>query len=110
MILSVERSMLIIAVCALCTFFERALPFLIFGSRPVPEVIRYLGRILPMAVMATLVVYCLRNVGFTAAADFLPELISLAVVTLLHLWRRNTFLSIFAGTACYMVLIQLVFA
>ena len=109
MILSVERSILIIAVCMLCTFFERALPFLIFGSRPVPPVVKYLGKILPMAVMATLVVYCLKGVSFAAAGSFLPELISLAVVTALHLWRRNTFISIVGGTACYMLLVQLVF-
>ena len=109
MILTAGESILIIAVCALCTFLERALPFLIFGSRPVPGVIKYLGKILPMAVMATLVVYCLKGISFTAVGTFLPELISLAVVVLLHLWRHNTFLSIVAGTACYMVLVQLVF-
>lgn len=110
MTIPVGRSILIIAVCMLCTFFERALPFLIFGSRPVPPVVRYLGRILPMAVMATLLVYCLKGVSFDAAAGFLPELISLAVVVLLHLWRRSSFLSIVGGTACYMLLVQLVFA
>ena len=109
MILSVERSILIIVICALCTFLERALPFLVFGNRPVPPVVQYLGKILPMAVMATLVVYCLKGVSFAAAGSFVPELISLAVVVLLHLWRRNTFISIVAGTACYMALVQLVF-
>ena len=72
MILTASQSILIIAVCALCTFLERALPFLIFGTRPVPDVVRYLGRVLPMAVMATLVIYCLRGVSFASAADFLP--------------------------------------
>ena len=109
MMISTGRSILIIAICMLCTFFERALPFLIFGSRPVPPVVRYLGKILPMAVMAALVVYCLKGVSFTAASGFLPELISLAVVVLLHLWRKNTFISIVGGTACYMLLVQLVF-
>jgi branched-subunit amino acid transport protein AzlD len=62
-----------------------------------------------MAVMTTLVVYCLRNVTFTAAEYFAPQLIAVAVTVGLHLWRRNTLLSIFGGTACYMLLIQLVF-
>lgn len=109
MSMSVGGSILIIAVCMLCTFLERALPFLIFGSRPVPPVVRYLGKILPMAVMATLLIYCLKGVSFDTAAGFLPELISVAVVALIHLWRRNTFLSIVGGTACYMLLVQLVF-
>ena len=109
MILTPLQSVLIIAVCALCTFLERALPFLIFGSRPVPDMVRYLGRVLPMAVMATLVIYCLRGVSFASAADFLPELIAVAAVVGLHLWRHSTFLSIVGGTAVYMVLVQLVF-
>ena len=109
MALSARQSILIILICAACTQIERALPFLIFGRRPVPRIIHYLGTILPMAVMTTLVIYCLRNVTFTAAEHFLPQLIAVAVTVGLHLWRRNTLLSIFGGTACYMLLIQLVF-
>ena len=109
MSISVGQSLGIIAVCVACTFLERALPFLIFGGREVPKIVRYLGRILPMAVMATLVVYCLRGTTFDAAGNFLPQLIAVAVVALLHLWRKNTFLSIVVGTAVYMVLVQLVF-
>ena len=109
MILTPLQSVLIIAVCALCTFLERALPFLIFGSRPVPEIVRYLGRVLPMAVMTTLVVYCLRGISFASAGSFLPELIAVAAVAGLHLWRHSTFLSIVGGTGVYMVLVQLVF-
>lgn len=109
MSIDVGRSLLILAVCILCTQLERALPFLLFGGREVPKLVRYLGRILPMAVMATLVVYCLRGTTFDALGNFLPQLIAVAVVVALHLWRRNTFLSIIAGTAVYMVLVQLVF-
>ena len=109
MSIDVGRSLLILAVCILCTQLERALPFLLFGGREVPKIVRYLGRILPMAVMATLVVYCLRGTTFDALGNFLPQLIAVAVVVALHLWRRNTFLSIIAGTAVYMVLVQLVF-
>ncbi len=109
MTLSTSQSILIILICAVCTQIERALPFLIFGGRPVPRLIHYLGGILPMAVMTTLVIYCLRNITFTAAEHFLPQVISVAVTVGLHLWRRNTLLSIFGGTACYMLLIQLVF-
>ena len=65
MTLSIGQSLIIIFVCAACTQLERALPFLIFKGRQVPKVIRYLGEILPMAVMATLVIYCLRGVTFT---------------------------------------------
>lgn len=109
MVLSAQRSILIIAVCAICTFALRALPFILFGNRSVPPVIRYLGNILPMAVMMTLVVYCIRNISFTTLSGFLPQIISIAVVVLLHVWKSNTFISIVCGTVCYMLLIQFVF-
>lgn len=99
----------VIAVCALCTLFERAFPFLLFRGRRVPEPVRYLGRVLPMAIIATLIFYCLRGVTFSAPAAWAPQLISGAVTALLHLWKRSTTLSIAGGTVCCMVLTQFVF-
>lgn len=109
MVLTPTQSILIIAVCALCTLFERAFPFLIFRGKEVPEIVRYLGRVLPMAIMATLVMYCLKGISFSSAASFAPMLIASALTALLHIWKRNTLLSIFGGTVCYMVLVQMVF-
>ena len=56
----------VIAVCALCTLFERAFPFLLFRGKRVPEPVEYLGKVLPMAIIATLVVYCLRETDFSS--------------------------------------------
>lgn len=109
MVLSTTQSILIIAVCALCTFAERALPFLLFRGKEVPEIVRYLGRVLPMAIMATLVMYCLKGITFSSVAGFSPPLIASALTALLHIWKRNTMLSIFGGTVCYMLLVQIVF-
>ena len=109
MVLSTTQSILIIAVCALCTFAERALPFLLFRGKEVPDIVRYLGRVLPMAIMATLVMYCLKGITFSSAAGFAPPLIASALTALLHIWKRNTMLSIFGGTVCYMLLVQIVF-
>ena len=106
---NVGYTIAVIAICVACTFLERALPFLLFGGREVPKIVKYLGRILPMAVMATLVVYCLRSTTFDAAGNFLPQLIAVAGVAALHLWRKNTFLSIVGGTVVYMLLVQVVF-
>ncbi len=99
----------VIAVCAVCTFLERALPFLIFRGRRAPEAVTTLGKLLPMAIMTTLVFYCLRGVSFETATAWAPQLISAAVTAALHLWRRSTMLSIAGGTVCCMVLTQLVF-
>ena len=109
MTLSVGQSIAIIAVCAACTFLERWLPWLLFGRRAVPKVVEYLGRILPMAVMVSLLVYCLRGMQFTSAGAWVPQVIAVGVTAGLHWWRRSTLLSIAAGTVCYMLLVQLVF-
>lgn len=109
MVLSATESIMIIAVCTICTLAERALPFLIFRGKEVPEIVRYLGRVLPMAIMATLVMYCLKGISFSSAAGFVPMLVASALTALLHIWKGNTMLSIFGGTVCYMVLVQVVF-
>ncbi len=96
-----------IAVMAVVTFLTRALPFLLFdrGGTP-PKVVLCLGRVLPPAIIAMLIVYCLRNLDFAAAGSWLPQLICVGVVIALHVWKKNTLISIFGGTVLYMVLVQ----
>ncbi len=99
-----------ILVIAAVTAALRFIPFVVFSSnRKTPEIILYLGKFLPYAIMAMLVVYCLKSVSLLAAPFGLPELIGVLVVVLLHIWKRNTLLSIAVGTACYMLLVQIVF-
>lgn len=104
------HDILMVAIVALVTAFLRFLPFLIFGeNRTTPPLIAYLGKVLPFAIMGMLVVYCLKDVTFLSGSFGIPEVIGCAVVALLHIWKRNTLLSIGAGTVCYMLLVQLVF-
>ena len=104
------HSAVMIAVIALVTAALRFLPFLIFGeNRKTPPLISYLGQVLPYAIMGMLVVYCLKDVSLISAPFGIPEIIGCAVVTLLHIWKRNTLLSIGAGTVCYMLLVQFIF-
>ncbi len=106
-----RQAILSIGVVALVTIALRFLPFFIFGeNRQTPPLIAYLGQVLPYAIMGMLVVYCLKDVSLTAAPFGLPELMGCAVVAALHVWKRNTLLSIGGGTVCYMLLIQFVFA
>ncbi len=99
-----------VIICALVTSGLRFLPFLIFrGKQETPAVVTWLGRVLPYATMAMLVVFCLRSTDVIHSPYGLPELISGALVVGLHAWKHNTLLSIICGTACYMVLIQSVF-
>ena len=99
-----------IAVIALVTAGIRFLPFLIFnGNRKTPAIIDKLGKFLPYAIMGMLVVYCLKEVNFTSAASYVPALLASLVVGILYIWKRNTLISIVAGTLCYMAMVQLVF-
>ena len=99
-----------IAVIALVTAALRFLPFFIFrGNRTTPKYVEYLGKVLPYAIMGMLVVYCLKGISFTALENWVPYLVASATVVLLHLWKRNTLLSIISGTVCYMLLVQAVF-
>ena len=122
MALTTGQAVAAVIVMALVTYLTRALPFLLFdrGSAP-PKVVLYLGKVLPPAVIAMLIIYCLRNVSFSIPADWTseailaamstwaPQLAAAAAVVVLHLWKRNNLLSIFGGTALYMVLVQAVF-
>lgn len=101
---------ILILVMALVTAILRFFPFMVFnGKRTTPEVILYLGRVLPYAIMGMLVVYCLKDVKVLEGSHGLPELIAIAGVAALHAWKKNTLLSIVAGTVGYMLLIQFVF-
>lgn len=102
-----QYEILLIAVVALVTMGLRFLPFFIFGGgKETPRFISYLGKYLPYAIMGMLVVYCLKGVSFINAPYGVPELLGVAAVAGLHLWKRNTLLSIAGGTILYMILIQ----
>ena len=102
---------LIVAAAAAMTILTRAFPFLMFGrgEKPIPQAVVYLGKILPAAVIAILVVYCFRNLQPLAWPHGLPELLASAVVVVVHVWKRSNLLSIALGTGVYMVLVQVVF-
>ena len=90
----------VISVIAIVTWALRAFPFLLFGRRPLPKTVQYLGRVLPPAIMTVLVIYCLRNTAFGEAPYGLPELIACALVVIFQSVRKNMYLSIIAGTVC----------
>ena len=101
---------LTVLAVALGAMATRFLPFFLFpeGRQP-PKIITYLGRVLPPAMMGMLVVYCLKDVSIQSSPHGLPELISIAFIVFIHLWRKNVLLSIGCGTAMYMFLVQAVF-
>ena len=104
------HALLILLVAGGVTFLIRALPFLLFGNgeRVSPQ-LHFIGRTLPLSVIAVLIVYCLKDVSVMEGSHGLPELIALAVVSGTYLWKRNTIFSVVVGTVLYMVLVQMVF-
>ena len=104
-----SHAVLIVAVTALVTIAVRFLPFAVFGKRPLPRVVVYLGRVLPPALMGLLVVYCFKSTPIFTGSHGLPELIAALFVVLSYEWKENLLLSVGGGTAAYMLLVQLVF-
>ncbi len=102
------KSAIIVGVMAAVSALLRFLPFVVFRKRT-PPYVAYLGRVLPPAIIGMLVVYCLKDVTLTAAPYGLPELIACLTVAAVQLWRRSSLWSILAGTAVYLVLVNVVF-
>lgn len=108
--MTVTQRLITIAICVLGTMATRFLPFLLFREgKPTPPFIAYLGRALPSAAFAMLVVYCLRGVSLFSGTHAVPELIAIIITAALHRWKHQMPLSIAGGTAAYMLLVQLIF-
>lgn len=110
MTMTLTQQILTILMVVLGTMLTRFLPFLVFpAGKPTPRYVQYLGKALPGAVFGLLIIYCLKNVSVFTGTHAIPELIAIALVVVLHLWKRQMLLSIAGGTICYMVLVQTIF-
>ena len=108
--MTVSQQIITIIIVILGTALTRFLPFLLFpADKPTPKYIQYLGKILPPAIFGLLVIYCLKNVSLLSGNHGIPEIISIAAVVFLHLWKRQMLLSIAGGTICYMFFVQFIF-
>lgn len=108
--MTLTQQIITIEMVVLGTMITRFLPFFIFpADKPTPKYIQYLGKVLPGAVFGMLVIYCLKNVSILNGSHGIPEVISIILVILLHLYKRQMLLSIAGGTVCYMLLIQYIF-
>lgn len=102
------HSVYIVIIMALGMALLRSLPFFIFKDET-PEYIKYLGDVLPQAIIAMLVVYCFKDYTYTQYPYALPAFIAGLSVVIVHYLKRNSILSILTGTIIYMILIQAVF-
>lgn len=104
-----EYVLLAILLAAVITFALRVLPFLIFyGERKMPEFLVKLGAVLPAAIMAVLIVYCLKDIAVDWRANAPSKILAVLTVGISYKWKHNTLISIAAGTAVYMILIRMV--
>ncbi|MDD4461980.1 MAG: branched-chain amino acid transporter AzlD [Clostridia bacterium] len=103
------ETLLVIGVITGLTFLTRVLPFWLFRRQDRPSILLTdLNKLLPPAVIAVLVVFCLKSIGIHDLHGSLNQLVCVGLVIGLHIWKRNNLLSIGLGTAVYMLLTALV--
>ncbi len=108
--MTITQQIITILMVIAGTMLTRFLPFFIFpAGKPTPKYIQYLGKALPAAIFGMLVIYCLKNINLLDGSHGIPEAISILLVIVLHLWKRQMLLSIAGGTICYMLLVQFLF-
>lgn len=106
----VSQQLITILMAVIATMLTRFIPFIVFPTtEKTPEYVKYLGTVLPGAIFALLVVYCIKDVNVLGGSHGIPELIGILVTVLLHKWKRQMILSIAGGTLVYMILVQFIF-
>ena len=99
-----------VLIAAVATYIDRLVPIVIFSkNKKTPEILKYLGRVLPPALFAFLIVYCFKDISFVSSPYGLPEIIAFVYIIIIHIIFRKLLLSIFSGTLLYMILLQFVF-
>lgn len=105
--MTLTEKIITILIAVFTTIFTRFISFIIFyDENKIPKFIHYLNTVLPFTVMGILVIYSLKDINFINISSSLKEIISILFLIILHLWKRNMFLSIFLSTALYMFLCQ----
>lgn len=109
--LSMKEVIIAVIFIMFVTILERAFPFLLFSRRNPPKVINFIEKYIPPMVMAALLFYCVKDISFVSEGSvdlkgFLPYAIGIGSTIALHIWKRNSLISIFGGTGIYMILIR----
>ena len=99
----------LIVVCFLITLMWRSLPFLFFGGKhQMPKILEKLKDLLPSAIMAILLVYGLKGLHGSNIHDASAMIIASLFTAGIHLWKKNTIVSVFLGTVVYIVLLNFI--
>ena len=105
----------LILVCAMggVIFFCRAFPFLFFPSHKTRSkaaelFLDFVARLAPPAAMTVLALNALGASFRENPKSGLMALIASVFTVLVHVWKRNPLISIFGGTAVYMILSRVI--
>ncbi|MDR3259872.1 MAG: AzlD domain-containing protein [Fusobacteriaceae bacterium] len=100
-----------VSIAGIVTFVIRAFPFIVMSKKneSMEKYMMYLSKVLPPAIVGVLIIYSLKDTKFLVPSNVIPKLLALIVVILLQLWKKNSLISIFAGTVLYMFLVQKIF-
>ena len=101
-------SPLLLIISVILSFFiifaERFFPFALFSTSSPPPFLRFIEKYIPPMMISLLTIYSLRDIQIVSFPYGLPTFLSILAVVLLHLKFKNSMLSIFLGTALYMIL------
>ena len=94
----------IVGVGFLVNYTLRALPFLLFGgrNREVPGWIKSVSGFISPVIIGGLILYAYSGSAWRTPWPYLAGVVTVG----LHLWKRNPLVSIVAGTAVYMLLLN----
>lgn len=110
--LNISNSLIAIFCITLVILLERAFPFILFSKKNPPKIIRFIEKYIPPMVMAALLFYCVKDISFISESKIdlegcIPYIVGVTSTIALHIWKRNSLISIFGGTIIYMILIRL---
>lgn len=92
------------------TILTRFIPFWFFPeNKAIPHWLKKLGDTLPYASLGMLVVYALKGLSVTTYPYGVSEIISLVFITIIHLYKKNTLVSIFLGLVIYLICVNIIF-
>ncbi len=103
-----NKAMIVMLVCMAIVYFERSLPWLLFGKKGMPKALKVLADLLPAALMATLVVYGLKDLPTSDMSTAAALIVASVFTGCIHYWKKNTILSVFTGTIVYVVLLNVI--
>lgn len=104
-----KEMLFLVFLMALSVQITRWLPFLIFRNHEkIPSMMSYLGKMLPAAVMGLLCVYCFKDYNYSSFTSLSPAILASAIVIIIHIWKKNTVMSIALGTIAYMIFIRVI--